>query len=285
MKKILFAALTALALLAGAPAASAQATITTRKGKLADFTQKTTRMVLTGDQIFDGVFQEEIGKRWLVSPFEFITRDQYEACKNDKNFYFLMPVDSRRKKEAEPGLSVLSLLKGGPEEGAAAETGFEILSLPYASAEDPSGREFVFLPALLDIIQNYMKDAMISDASIMNVPGKACTRMVKTGKMKIFIASCDLAEGVKPSASMAEKGISIVDEDDADEALTSGAPDTLVSYVVAPTDPQQKGSISCNMLISADTHEIYFCSRRGVKERSKVGFSAEDIKVMTLGRK
>ena len=39
----------------------------------------------------------------------------------------------------------------------------EIVSFPLASAEDPSGREYVFLPAVLDIIQNYALDSMEND--------------------------------------------------------------------------------------------------------------------------
>ena len=282
MKRIL---LTLVLAAAFAVSSFSQVTITTRKAKVSDFTTRTTRMVLTGDAIFDGVFRQEVSSRWLISPFEFCTREEYENSKTSQEYYFLMPVDSRRKKESEPGLAVLTLLKGGPEEGDATVTSFEILSVPYASAEDPSGREFVLLPALLDAIQSYMKEAMITDTSILGVPGKTCNRLLKAGKMKIVFAQSDIAPAAKMPDNISDKNIVVMDEDDADELFAAGEPETLVSFVIAPTDPSSKGSVCYTMLVSADTHEIYYCGRHAVKDASKAGFLSDELKIITLTRK
>ena len=40
----------------------------TRKARLEDFPSRTTRVVLTGGQMFDIVLKEEISSRWMVSP-------------------------------------------------------------------------------------------------------------------------------------------------------------------------------------------------------------------------
>ena len=282
MKRIL---LTLIMTVAFAASSFAQATITTRKAKVADFTTRTTRMVLTGDAIFDGAFRQEVSSRWLISPFEFCTREEYEATKTSTKYYFLMAVDSRRKKEAEPGLAVLSLVKGGPEEGDAAVTSFEVLNVPYASAEDPSGREYVLLPALLDAIQAYMKEAMMTDTSILGVPGKTCNRLLKAARMKIVFSSDDIAPVAKMPDNASDKDIVVMDEDDADELFAAGEPETLVSFVIAPSDPSAKGSVCYTMLVSADTHEIYYCGRHAVKDASKAGFLSDELKLITLTRK
>ena len=54
--------------------ALAQGTVTTRSHRLADFTDKVTKIVLPGNELLDGALREEIVTRWSVSPFEFCTR-------------------------------------------------------------------------------------------------------------------------------------------------------------------------------------------------------------------
>lgn len=281
MKKILILISVAFVLGFGTVSAYGQATITTRKVKISDFDTKTTRMVLTGDAIFDGAFQEEVGRRWMISPFEFCSREEYEASKDKRDYYFLMPVDSRRKKEAEPGIAVLSLAKGGPKDGDNA--GFDILSLPYASAEDPNGREYVFLPVLIDVIQNYMRDAMVSDAAMLAAPGKAVNRLLKTSKMKVVLSEDDIAPVVKKD-NLSSKNVFVVEEEEADKTLSEGAKNTLVSFVVAPSTAQ-KGSVCYCFLITADTHEIVYCSKHPARDESKIGFMPDDIKLITISRK
>jgi len=281
MKKILILISSVIILGLSTVSAYGQASITTRKVKISDFSTKTTRMVLTGDAIFDGVFQEEVGRRWMISPFEFCSREEYEASKAKRDYYFLMPVDSRRKKEAEPGLSVLNLVKGGPEEGD--NPGFEILSLPYASAEDPNGREYSFLPALIDVIQNYMRDAMVSDAAMLAAPGKTTNKLLKNNKMKVVLSKDDIAPSVKID-DWSDKNVFVVEEEEADGLIENGEANTLVSYVVAPSTPQ-KGSVCYCFLITADTHEIVYCSKHSAKDESKIGFLADDIKLAVISRK
>ena len=61
---ILLAAAALWALLA--PDASAQATFTTRKEKRSDLMLKTTKVVLTGNDILDESFKEEVISRWRI---------------------------------------------------------------------------------------------------------------------------------------------------------------------------------------------------------------------------
>ena len=134
--------------------ASAQAQINTKKVKISDFTQKVTKVVLNGNQFFDITFQEEITARWRISPYEFCTLEEFEKLKTNDNYYFLMTTYGQFRKETAPGLQFLTLVKGGKEAENSIGDMLEIVSLPFASAEYPSGRELVFLPAFLDIIQN-----------------------------------------------------------------------------------------------------------------------------------
>ena len=49
--------------------AGAQAQIHTKKVKISDFTEKITKVVLTGNDFYDLSLQEEVKARWRVSPY------------------------------------------------------------------------------------------------------------------------------------------------------------------------------------------------------------------------
>ena len=109
MKKILlFIALVAMPIFA-----SAQAQIDTKKVKIGDFTQKITKVVLTGSAIYDGVLQDEVASRWRVSPYEFCSLEEFNSLKDSDKYYFLITTKGQFKKEVEPSLQFLTLVKGG----------------------------------------------------------------------------------------------------------------------------------------------------------------------------
>ena len=95
--------------------ASAQAQITTKKIKISDFPEKTTKVVLTGNALFDAVLKEEIAARWRIAPYEFCTLNEFNELKGKDNYYFLISTKGQFKKESEPGLQFLTLVKGGTE--------------------------------------------------------------------------------------------------------------------------------------------------------------------------
>ena len=61
--------------------AGAQAQINTKKVKIGDFTQKTTKVVLTGNAFYDGALQDEVAAKWRVSPYEFCTIEDFDILK------------------------------------------------------------------------------------------------------------------------------------------------------------------------------------------------------------
>ena len=143
--------------------ANAQAQINTKKIKIADFTQKTTKVVLTGNDFYDVALRNEIATGWTLSHTEFCTLDEFEILKYDDNFYFLITADGQFRKESTPGIVFLTLIKGGRGAGNGIDGMLEIVSVPISSVDDPSGREYAFLPAFIDIIQNYTEASMNRD--------------------------------------------------------------------------------------------------------------------------
>ena len=257
--------------------AGAQAQILTKKVKISDFTEKVTKVVLTGNEIFDLSLQEEVKARWRVSPYEFCTWAEFMNDRNSSDYYFLLTTSAQFKKESEPGLEMFSLVKGGT--GATINSMMEVMFMPFASAEDPSGREYVFLSALLDIIQAHTVKSMEKDLNgYVGLSGYS-TNMTRAGNMEIVFSEDDLNSEITGEYMDInfDSDILVTDEDTADYYILENTPNTLVSYVVAPSNGNI-GSYCYKMLINAQTHEIYYFSRHKISKKYRVGFLTEDIK-------
>ena len=257
--------------------AGAQAQIHTKKVKISDFTEKVTKIVLTGNDFFDLSLQDEVKARWRVSPYEFCTWEEFMNDRNSSDYYFLLTTSGQFKKESEPGLDMFSLVKGGT--GATINSMMEVMFMPLASAEDPSGREFVFLPVLLDIIQAHTLKSMEKDMNGYIGLNGYSTNMSRAGSMQIVFSENDLNSEITREYMDInfDSDILVTDEGSADDYVIENTPNTLVSYVVAPTGGNL-GSYCYKMLVNAQTHEIYYFSRHKISKKYGVGFLTEDIK-------
>ena len=144
---------------------------------------------------------------------------------------------------------------------------------------DPSGREMVFIPAILDIIQNYAVDCMEKDLDLLGGLSYYGNNLSKNKGMDIVFFEGDICSSV----TQADKdlnftpSIMVMDEDDADKHMTEGRPNTLVSYVVYPSDGAA-GSYCYKMLIDAQTHKLYYYRKHKLSKKLGPGFLLEDIK-------
>ncbi len=258
--------------------ASAQAQIDTKKMKIEDFTEKTTKVVLTGNLFFDQVFKDEIQNRWRISPFEFCSMAEFEKIKTDDSYYFLMMVKEQFRKESEPGLAVLSVMKGGEAASRGLNRMLDVVTVPLMSAENPSGREFVLLPALIDILQEHILLSMERDIAAYSGLSNYTMNLSRSEGMKIVFAEDDLSDAITEKVRKVyfRNGIEVMDTDSADELMMSHTPETLVSFTVYPSD-WKKGSYCYKMLIDAATHELYYYRRHKLSTKFGPGFLLEDI--------
>ena len=263
--------------------AGAQAQITTKKVKIEDFTQKVTKVVLNGNPFYDTSFKDEVAARWRISPYEFCTLEEFEGLKGNDSYYFLILTQGQFRKETAPGLQFISLVKGGQGADKGIGDMLEVVSLPFASAEYPSGRELIFLPAFLDIIQSHTLEAMENDLNAYGGLSNTAQKLGKAGNMDIVISEDDLNSLVSKEMTDSE-GMTVTDEDDADSYMLDEVSGTLVSYVVAPSEPV-KGSFCYKMLIDAQTHELYYYRKHKISPKAGAGFLPEDIERINKARK
>ena len=261
-----------------------QVQITTRREKLKDFTSKTTKVVLTGDEFLDEAMKESVAATWTVSPYEFCTNDEFQKLKTDANFYFLMVVKGQFRRESEPGIDMLTLVKGGEGADTSINDMFEVVSFPLRSSEDPSGREFVLLPAFLKIIQSHTTGLTETEMKAYSSIGAKDSKKLRI--KRIFFWSEDFAPQVdeQTKRSLDEDILIKEDEDEVDEIFSEGTFNTVVSYVVAPSEPVN-GSICYKMLIGSDNHELYYFKKHKITAKSGKGFLTSDLKAIKLLRK
>ena len=249
MKSRLLHLFLAFILLTTTLTAYGQGKIYTRKMRLADFPTKTTKVVLEGNSFLELTLREEIAVHWRISPFEFCDQDEYERLRHSSDYYFLTLLQ-------QEGLAYLTLAKGGKEgEKDQLKQAFEVIRMPMASVDDPTGRELVFMGAFLDIIQHFVEQAMLSDKTAYG--GLAASNDVRLKGRTVYL-----------------------DPDAADEAYLEEKADALLAITIAPV--QVSFSTFCyKMLISADTHELFFFDRRKYKGPADGHFTDADARRFT----
>ena len=261
-----------------------QAQITTKKVKISDFTQKVTKVVLSGNELIDIALQDEVTARWRISPYEFCTLEEFDRIKTNGDYYFLLVTRDRFKKDSSPSIQFLTLVKGGKEASEGIGEMLEVVSMPIASAQFPSGREIIFLPAFLNIIQEYTLDAMDKDTDAYGGLGNHTSRIPKSDNLSIVLSKGDLAvdsallEGIKLG-----DGVTIASEEETDALMTDEAAGTIISYVVAPFDPQP-GAFCYKMLIDTQAHRLYYYKRHRISEKAGAGFLKADLKRISHAR-
>ena len=262
MKKRLTAILAAV-LLAGVAAPAQQASISTKKHRLGDFTTTVMEVVLTGDEIRDAAIQEEVIAWWRISPFEFCTVADYEALRKSDNYYFMRPA------EAE-GIVFLTLEKGGDKLD-------EVVSIPMAPAGAGAGRELVFLGAMVNSVQQYVRLAMESEKAAY----QGLSALGWNGETtKVYIDEEDLSPSVttKERQRMRSDNLLLVPSGDGDMAFQDGEEGAAASFTVAPFDTDGNGAQSYEMLFSASSRQLVFFHRHTITPRAGAGFLPSDLR-------
>ena len=273
--------ITLLALLFVSATLLAQGKVTTRKHLFADFSDKITKVVMSGNEILDGALRQEVVDLWTLSPFEFCSLAEYESLKKSDTYYFLLVTAGRAKGEEEAMVRFLTLEKGGADKGDNIALRTEVISLPLCPVEGGSGRELVFLPALVKGVQDFMAEAMESEKTAYSGIAWFNGNFDRKGAIKrIYLAREDISESVaqKDLDKYLDEDILLCDEDEADKAYTDKTYNTLVSYTVSA------GTWSYKLLLEAETDTVFYIRKHKVNVRNAPGFLTDDLKRMSRKR-
>ena len=273
--------ITLFILLCVSAAVFAQGRVTTRKHLFADFTDKITKVVMSGNEILDGALRQEVVDLWTASPFEFCPMAEYESLKKSDTYYFLVVTAGQAKGEEAPMVRFLTLEKGGADKGDNVALRTEVISLPLCPVEGGDGRELVFLPALVKGVQDFALEAMESEKVAYTGMSWFNGNFDRKGATKrIYLAREDISGSVAPKDldKYLDEDILLCDEDEADKAYTDKTYNALVSYTVSA------GTWSYKMLLDAGSDSVFYIRKHKVNARNAAGFLAEDLKRISKKR-
>lgn len=280
MKRHLANLFAALALLFIPLTSSAQQTVFTKKARLADFTTKTTKVVLSGNEILDAALKEEVMSAWRLSPYEFCSAEEFNTLKTSSKYFFLHLGIS----DANPGLAVLTIIKGGKADDSV-DAYYEVMQMPFADAQTASGKGFIYMGAYLDIIQRYLEDAINSDLTGYKGLEVYNKKPKSYSDKEIYIAREDLGRTVNDA--LIEKvfgdNLHLCSADEVDSIFLEGRPDAVVGVLLVPNRPV-KGSFCYKMLITADSHELLMFEKKKCDLYAYRGFQDTDIKEIEKAR-
>lgn len=258
----------------------AQGQVSTRKYRLADFTDKVTKVVLSEGAMLDGALRQEVVHLWTSSAFEFCTPKEFEELKTSEDYYFLLPAASRFKGEEAPGITFLTLVKGGPDAAQGISSMHEVISLPLVASAGGNGREFIYMGAIVKAIQDYTMAAMESEKTAYLPFEWFNDNFNRRGKMmQLYFAREDLSTAVMPKeqARYMDADCHILGAEEVDDIFMEGKYNSLVSYTVAPASPE-KGSVSYQMLFLAQDHTLFYISKHKISFGKGAGFLPLDLK-------
>ena len=263
----------------------AQAQINTKKVKIGDFTQKITKVVLTDNVFYDSILQEEIALRWRISPYEFCTLAEFEKLKGSDEYYFLLTVNRKFKKETTAGLKFLTLVKGGAKAAKGIGAMLEVVSLPIGPADNSVGHEADFFPAFLDIIQNLTLEAMERDINAYAGLSNYSLNLPETKEMRIAFSENDMSEEITKEfiEEYFYDGMIVTSEETVGKLMGDSRVEAVIGFVAAPAEAQN-GSYCYKMLINNQTHKVYYFRKHKIGKKLGVGFLAEDIRRITSYR-
>ena len=265
-----------LLLILTALGAAAQAKIETKKYKIADFPDKVTKVVLSGNEMTDVLLRQAVSERWSISPFEFCSPEEFKSLRKSDQYYFLILADCT--DGADP-LSYFTLVKGGADAEKGLSAMLEVVTVPFSQAGSPTAEAFVFLPAFIDLIQAYVPKAIEKDRNAYAGISILLASKSKDSPKRICLSRSDISPKVDQAVIDKYAGATLLVEDAAEAAnyFTEEMPDMLVGYVIAPANPV-KGADCYRLLIDAGTHELCYYKHDKIARDGEVGFTADELK-------
>lgn len=247
---------------------------------LKGFGSKTTMVVLSGDNsLMDIVLRSAIEDSWSISPFIFGTTSDFEKNKGDTSLFFLIRVKGQFKKENEPALEFLTLVRGG--KGSLDEM-TDIVTMPLQPLNDPEGATLSLVPSFIKIIQDHVYKVLENNISAYTGLAAHNDNVNEIGGRDILFAQDALSKQVTEKILKERFGgkAKVADEDEIEDALTKRS-NTLIAFKISPiTD--KNGSFSYKLVIDAKNSELIYYNRHRISGRNPDGFLLEEVKRLSV---
>ncbi len=210
---------------------------------------------------FNFKIQSVMKRHWKITPFDFITEEEFEKKKDDPSYSFLLTttvtfdIDKTKAR-----YTFLSLLMG--KQGAKVNNMPDLISIPlsYVRVEETS---YAYkMDAFVRFVQDHV-NLMISDPSLIKKnPLQYYNKNIKSLKGKtLLLAKRDLQNSVDTEAKIKKVypyNVRIVDEEEIMEAIERQDPDVVFLHKVGPEGGNFKARCYKIIIGAADSQFYYF---------------------------
>lgn len=256
-----------------------QAKVKTKQYILSDFPEKTLKVVLTGNELFDEAVKVDIEETWHISPYEFCNYEEFNKTKKSEEFYFLVLTDTKIGKSEETAYRSLTIFKGRETAENGYEGLYKVVSLPFCEARKMDGRETAILPAMISVLQNEIQKIMKRPINLGS--GVVVTPSIIKGKWNrnVLVDREDLSfeMGFSLESTYKQEGIYIVDSSEIAEAIAERKEGTIVCYTILPAKSDRDG-ICHTMLFDAESYELIYLDSHKVSTKTPRGILQSEMR-------
>lgn len=229
---------------------------------------------------FNGVIKTAMKNSWHLTPYEFITHEEFNEMRDDPRNYFLMvTVASFDKDRTKSQYNFLSLLRG--EKRRQIDNMPDLCSIPlsYLKVEDD---EYSYkMEAFLRFIQNHVKfmigqPSLIGENSLKHYNKNIAELNGKT----LYLVKEELARDVDSRHEISKiypHPYRIVSREEVTDAIARQERDVVFLHKVGPGRTMIKARVY-KILVGAADPLFYYFDHEMVKQASDDAFQAKDFK-------
>ncbi len=249
--------------------------------EIQQFMASTTCVVLDdGNPAYSALVKRAVKNCWKITPFEFISKSEFENRKSNPSYSFLILTETSFEKDRSASkYNFINLLQG--ENGTDLNQMPEICAVPLSFAGEDDLEYGYKMELILSFIQKH--------ASLISAdPSQTGRKYLKyynknvpevTGRT-ILVREKDLSpliNTIEKIKAIYKHEIKIVTEDAIIKAISEKTPKTLILHLVGP-DPESNSGFCFKMLIGTDDNEIYYYSQHLIDKGNPDGLLPADLK-------
>jgi hypothetical protein len=252
------------------------------KDEIKQFTASKTCVVLEDDAFssFNAYIKDAMKEYWKITPYEFITNDEFNKRRTDKQYSFIVLTNTNFEKDkSNSSFNFINLLQG---KKVGLSDMPEICAVPLSFAGEEDIEYGYKLGAILSFIQKHAQ--MISDDPSLtgrkylkfynkNVPLLA-TRTILF-KKEDLAPSINTIEKIK---AIYTNKVEIVPEEEIVRAIQEKRPNTVILHKVGPVGENVTSGYCFKMLIGTDDSDMYYYNQHSIDKNNPNGFLPSDLK-------
>lgn len=261
---------------------SAQHNKQVSKAQLENFKKSTTYVVTENNPMigYDIVVKSAFPKYWKITPFKFITPDEFEKLRKNKNNSFVLLAREKLTKDPEgPDYQYLNFLMGDSVNSVNDMP--EILTIPLCYSGSDENSYTYKIGGMLRFAQEHIK--VLQAARLLWTYKNLTYYNMNTPEIKkktLLIESADLAEEVNTAEkikALYPYDVKIVNSEAIESAIDNKTPNTLILHVVNPGKEDKVGR-SYKIIYGVDDNKMYYYNYENISSIYPAGFLAKDFK-------